>query len=155
MKKDSGFVNFHIPTIVGVSLFHFPRIDNRKVIRIKQLFMGEGIGRTLNNMNRKNSHYQTKPKLLGQVKRVMRTRNYSPRTIQTYVQWIKRFVLFHHMTHPSQMGKKEIGDFLTYLAVEGNVSPSIQNQALQAILFLFRDVLEEPVGWIDTIKRPH
>lgn len=87
MRKDPGFVNSDILTIVRVSLYHFPGIDNRKVIRIKQLSMGDGISRILNNMNRKNPHYQTKPKLLEQVKRVMRTRNYSPRTIKILYQY--------------------------------------------------------------------
>lgn len=85
---------------------------------------------------------------------VMRTRNYSPRTIKTYVQWMKRYILFHNKTHPEKMGEKEIGLFLMYLAVKKNVSPSTQNQALQAILFLYKDVLEKKVGWIKNIKRP-
>ena len=79
----------------------------------------------------------------------MRTRNYSPRTITTYVQWIKRFILFHNKTHPADMGKEEIRTFLTYLAVEQNAAPSTQNQALQALLFLYRDVLESPA-----VRRP-
>ncbi len=85
----------------------------------------------------------------------MRTRNYSPRTIATYVQWIKRFILFHNKTHPDDMGKEEVRAFLAYLAVEKNVAPSTQNQALQALLFLYREVLESPVSWIDQIPRPH
>ena len=95
-----------------------------------------------------------KPKLLDQVRTVMRTRNYSPRTIKTYVQWIKRFILFHNKNHPLNMGKEEVRAFLTFLAVDKNVAPSTQNQALQALLFLYRDVLETPMGWIDDIPRP-
>ena len=93
-------------------------------------------------MDGKNSEYHTKSKLLTQVKWAMRTRNYSPRTITTYVQWIKRFILFHNKTHPTEMGKGEVRTFLTYLAVEQNVAPSTQNQALQALLFQYRDVPE-------------
>ena len=89
------------------------------------------------NIDGKNSEYHTMPKLLEQVKRAMRTRNYRPRTITTYIQWIKRFVLFHNKTHPADMGKVEVRTFLTYLAVEQNVAPSTQNQALQALLFFF------------------
>ena len=65
-----------------------------------------------NNMDGKNSEYHTKPKLLEQVKRAMRTRNYSPRTITTYVQWIKRFILFHNKTHPDDMVKEEVSSLL-------------------------------------------
>ncbi|MFB0515493.1 MAG: integron integrase [Candidatus Neomarinimicrobiota bacterium] len=105
-------------------------------------------------MDGKNSEYHTKPKLLEQVKWSMRTSNYSPRTITTYVQWIKRFILFSNKIHPAELCREEIRGFLTYLAVERNVSPSTQHQALQALLFLYRDVLESPAGWIDNIQRP-
>ena len=67
---------------------------------------------------------------------------------------MKRYILFHNKTHPEKMGEEGIGAFLTYLAVKKNVSPSTQNQALQAILFLYKDVLEKKVGWIKNIKRP-
>ncbi|MBA7690213.1 hypothetical protein ES703_98737 [subsurface metagenome] len=93
-------------------------------------------------------------RLLEQVKRAMRTRNYSPRTITICIQWIKRFILFHNKTRSADMGKEEVRSFLTYLAVEKNVAPSTQNQTLQALLFLYRDVLESPAGWIDNILRP-
>ena len=116
-------------------------------------------------MNGQNSQYHSntisvqpmepdKPKLLDQVRTVMRTRNYSPRTIKTYVQWIKRFILFHNKNHPRNMGKEEARAFLTFLAVDKNVAPSTQNQALQALLLLYRDVLESPMGCIDDIPRP-
>ena len=85
----------------------------------------------------------------------MRTRHYRPRTIGAYVQWTRGFILFHNKTHPAELGKEEIGGFLTYLAVERDVSPSTQNQALKALLLLSRDVVQTPVGWIDDIPRQH
>ena len=80
----------------------------------------------------------TKPKLLDQVREVIRTKHYSFRTEQAYVFWNKRFIFFHKKRHPKEMGEKEINEFLTYLAVKENVSASTQNQALCAIVFLYR-----------------
>jgi site-specific recombinase XerD len=69
------------------------------------------------------------------------------------VQWIKRFILFHNKTHPLQIGKMEVEAFLTWFAVERKVSPSTQNQALQAILFLYRKILEIELPWLDDVVR--
>lgn len=98
----------------------------------------------------------SKPKLLDQVRHTVRRRNYSYRTEQSYVQWIKRFILFHDKRHPSTMGREEVSQFITHLAVEGNVAASTQNQALSAILFLYNQVLEQPIGHIDVLwaKKP-
>ncbi len=68
--------------------------------------------------------------ILDQVRNVIRLKHYSLRTEQTYLQWIKRFILFNGKRHPSYMGEKEISDFLTHLAIKGKVSASTQNQAL-------------------------
>ncbi|MGH7960736.1 MAG: integron integrase [Candidatus Binatia bacterium] len=98
------------------------------------------------------------PKLLDQVRAAIRTRHYSLRTEEAYVQWTKRFILFHGKRHPREMGEKEISQFLTALAVNGHVSASTQNQALYALLFLYRHVLNQNVGWLDDVvraKRPH
>lgn len=81
------------------------------------------------------------PRLLDQVRNKIRLKHYSIRTEQAYVRWIKRFILFHNKKHPSNMGKPEIEAFLSYLAVKRRVSSSTQNQAFNAILFLYRDVL--------------
>jgi site-specific recombinase XerD len=81
------------------------------------------------------------PKLLDRVRQVMRFKHYSYRTEQAYVDWIRRFILFHGKRHPQEMGAQEIEAFLTHLAVHENVAASTQNQALQAILFLYREVL--------------
>lgn len=98
-----------------------------------------------------------KPKLLDQVRHVLRFRHYSYQTEKTYVHWIKRFIFFHHKRHPREMGKAEVERFLTALAVERHVSAATQNQALNALLFLYRNVLALELGWLNDIvhaKRP-
>ncbi len=97
-----------------------------------------------------------KPKLLDQVRHAIRLKNYAYATEQNYVQWIKRFILFHDKQHPNTMGRAEVEAFLKHLAVEGNVAGSTQNQALSALLFLYGVVLERPVGHVDVMwaKKP-
>lgn len=92
------------------------------------------------------------PKLLDQVRHRLRTRHYAIRTEEAYVQWIRRYILFHGKRHPNEMGAAEVGAFLTHLAVDGNVAASTQNQALAAILFLYRDVLEIDLPRIDSVR---
>lgn len=84
-------------------------------------------------------------KLLDRLRDRIRLKNYSYRTEQSYVGWTRRYILFHNKRHPAEMGRPEIESFLTHLAVDRNVAPSTQNQALHAILFLYREVLEQPV----------
>jgi hypothetical protein len=79
---------------------------------------------------------QPPKKLLDQMKDALRTRNYSYRTEQSYIEWARRYILFHDKRHPAEMDAPEIQDFITYLAVEKKVAASTQNQALSAILFL-------------------
>ena len=93
------------------------------------------------------------PKLLDQVREAIRTRHYSRRTEESYVAWIRRFILFHGKRHPSEMGRSEISRFLSSLAVEAKVSASTQNQALSALLFLYRDVLRRDVGELEDVVR--
>jgi integron integrase len=95
----------------------------------------------------------TQPRLLGRVRLAMEARHYSPRTIATYRQWVLRFVRHHGLRHPEEMGGKEINTFLTHLAVGEQVSASTQNQALAALLFLYRDVLQREVGELDGVIR--
>jgi integron integrase len=83
---------------------------------------------------------------LGRVSEVIRTRGYSIRTEKSYIPWVKRFILFHGKRHPGELGEAEVAAFLTHLAVERNVSPSTQNQALNALVFLYRYVLNRPLG---------
>ncbi|MCH8341743.1 MAG: integron integrase [Chloroflexi bacterium] len=95
--------------------------------------------------------------LLDRVRQSIRLKNYSIRTEQAYVSWVRRFILFHDKRHPRQMGSAEVERFLSHLAVERNVSASTQNQALSALLFLYREVLKKELEYpIDSIraKRP-
>ena len=94
-----------------------------------------------------------KPRLLDRVRNKIRVKHYSIRTEQAYVDWIRRFILFHGKRHPEQMGAKEIETFLSHLAVDRNVAASTQNQALSAILFLYREVLETELPWLENVTR--
>jgi len=82
-------------------------------------------------------------KLLDQVRETLRLRHYSRATEKTYVFWVRRYILFHHKRHPLEMGEREVEEFLTYLAVKQMVAASTQNQAFNALLFLYRRVLEK------------
>ena len=98
------------------------------------------------------------PKLLEQVRETMRARHYSLRTEETYLSWMKRFILLHGKRHPREMGGQEVQQFLSHLAVEGHVAASTQSQALSAILFLYQQVLKQAIGWMDEVvraKQPH
>jgi integron integrase len=95
----------------------------------------------------------SKPRLLDQVRELIRIRHYSGRTEAAYVQWIRRFILFHGKRHPSEMGAPELTAFLSDLAIRRNVAASTQNQALNAILFLYRDVLKITLPWLDEVQR--
>jgi len=79
------------------------------------------------------------------VRDAIRLKHYAYRTEQTYVQWIRRYILFHNKRHPNQMGVPEIEAFLTHLAVQEHVAASTQNQALSTLLFLYREVLFLPL----------
>ncbi len=91
-------------------------------------------------------------KLLDQVRDAIRLKHYSYRTEQTYVGWIRRYILFHNKQHPKEMGNAEVEAFLTHLAGEGHVSASTQNQALSALLFLYREVLQKDFGRVDAVR---
>jgi len=95
-------------------------------------------------------------KLLDQVRDAIRLKHYSYRTEQAYVGWIKRYIYFHDVRHPSEMGAPEVESFLTHLAVKDHVAASTQNQALSALLFLYREVLHQELGPVDALraKRP-
>ena len=92
-------------------------------------------------------------KLLERMRGVLRVGHYSIRTERSYLDWAKRFIVFHGKRHPDQMGKREVEAFLTHLAVDRRVSPATQNQALNAILFLYRRVLEVELPWLDNVVR--
>jgi integron integrase len=96
---------------------------------------------------------QQQPKLLDRVRDAIRTRHYSPRTEQAYVHWIRRYIFFHGVRHPADMGKQELNAFLSHLAVKEHVSASTQTQALSALVFLYRHVLERDIGLLEGVVR--
>ncbi len=99
-----------------------------------------------------------KPRLLDQVREAVRARHYSCRTEKAYIHWIKRYIFFHGKRHPAELGASEVTAFLTSLAVHDKVAASTQNQALSALLFLYREVLSVELPWLADIiiraKRP-
>ena len=94
-----------------------------------------------------------KPKLLAQVRTTIRLKHYSLRTEQAYVDWIKRFILFHQKRYPASMGPEEVRAFLSHLATVQQVASSTQRQALSAIVFLYREIMGREMGWVDNIER--
>lgn len=98
------------------------------------------------------------PRLLDRVRAAVRLRHYSRRTEKAYIAWIRRYIVFHGKRHPADLGAPEVTRFLSSLATNGQVAASTQNQALSALLFLYRDVLDVELPWLDGIvraKRPH
>ncbi len=93
------------------------------------------------------------PRLLDQVSDAIRRRHYSYRTEESYIRWIKRFVLFSGKRHPRELGAPEVTAFLSHLARDRNIAAATQNQALAALLFLYREVLGQPLPWLDQIER--
>jgi integron integrase len=96
---------------------------------------------------------RNKPKLLDQVRDVIRRKHFSIRTEQAYVDWIRRFILFHNKRHPAEMAEQELTEFLTHLARDVHVAASTQNQALSALLFLYKEVLRQEIGWLSNVQR--
>jgi|LGVE01.1.fsa_nt_gb integrase len=116
------------------------------------------IGLNMNHLSQNTPYYNkaytsSKPRLLDQVRNRIRLKHYSIRTEQSYIHWIKRFIFFHNKRHPKEMGHIEVGEFLTHLAVQRKVSASTQNQALNAIVFLYHEVLGQELGEIGSFQR--
>lgn len=96
---------------------------------------------------------KNRPRLLDQLRNVIRLRHYSYRTEQSYAYWTRRFVHFHKLKHPAEMGETEVADFLSFLALDRNVAVATQDQALNALVFLYRHVLEKPLGDLPGVRR--
>jgi integron integrase len=92
-------------------------------------------------------------KLLDQVREAVRTRHYSIRTDEAYIRWVREYILFSGKRHPSELGAREVSAFVSHLAVERKVAASTQTQAFSALLFLYREVLALPIGWVDDVER--
>ncbi|KAB8333686.1 integron integrase [Scytonema tolypothrichoides VB-61278] len=93
-----------------------------------------------------------KPRLLDQAREVLRRLHYSRRTEESYIGWMRRYILFHHKRHPAEMGAPEVEAFLTDLAVTQQVAASTQNQALSALLFLYAEVLRQPLDVVHAVR---
>lgn len=104
-------------------------------------------------MSAENTPAPSSPKLLDQLRDRIRVKHYSIRTETQYVQWVRRFILFHDKRHPRDLGAADVEAFLTHLAVGGNVAAATQNQALSALLFLYREVLGIELPWLDNVTR--
>ncbi len=94
------------------------------------------------------------PKLLDQVRHAIRIRHYSIRTEDSYVYWVRAYIRFHGLRHPRELGAREVTDFLSHLATERDVAAATQQQALSALLFLYRHVLEIELPWLNDLVRP-
>jgi len=90
---------------------------------------------------------------LDQVRAAIRTRHYSIRTEEAYIRWIREYIIFFDKRHPSRLGAKDISVFISHLAVNRDVAASTQNQDLSALLFLYREVLDQPVEWVEDVVR--
>ena len=108
-------------------------------------------------MNAPDATGSTKSLLLDRIRDKIRLKHYSIRTETAYVDWVRRFVLFHHRRHPRELGPEHVEAFLSHLAVQRNVAASTQNQAKSALLFLYKEVLGSELPWLDNVesaKRP-
>jgi integron integrase len=132
-------------------------MENAKVCTLNA-FRSESFGPLSSTRSVSLTSSPPKIKLLDQVREAIRMRHYSYMTEKAYVGWIKRFIFFHNKRHPAEMGDAEIGRFLSSLATDSHVSASTQNQALNALLFLYRGVLGKDIGYIGGVvraKSPH
>lgn len=105
-------------------------------------------------MDANSSSKSGAPKLLDQVRHAIRLRHYSIRTEQAYVYWIANFIRFNGMRHPREMGAREVTAYLSHLAAERDVAAATQQQALSALLFLYKAVLEIDLPWLSDLVRP-
>ncbi|MBU0560882.1 MAG: phage integrase N-terminal SAM-like domain-containing protein [Bacteroidetes bacterium] len=104
-------------------------------------------------MNSTNKIAQNKPKLLVQLKLDLRRKNYSIKTEEAYTKWVKEYVIYSGTQHPSSLNKSHVEKFLTYLAVTRRVSASTQNQALSALLYLYKNIIKTEIGWLQDVIR--
>ncbi len=132
--------------MIGVHLHGTPSISYQPASEGTQLTFAHAVHET-------SPAEPPKPRLLDRVRIALRTRHYSRRTEKAYVAWIRRYILFHTKRHPLDIGAPEITRFLNALAVDANVAASTQNQALSALLFLYREVLDLDVPWLDDLVR--
>ena len=100
-----------------------------------------------------NSEPPRAPRLLEQLRDAIRRKHYSYRTEETYIHWVRRFIYFSGKRHPATLGEAEVTAFLNYLARERTVAAATQNQALSALLFLYKEVISQPLPWLNELER--
>jgi integrase len=122
-------------------------------VRLFLAFKGEGAVKSRIDPRVSNAPGPGKAKLLDRVREAIRLKHYSLRTEHAYIDWIKRFILFHGKQHPGMLGGEAVREFLSDLASSKNVAASRQNQAFSALLFLYREVLKQELPWIADIER--
>lgn len=115
--------------------------------------MSEESDRSVGAVVSSNGAETGRPRLLRQVHEAIRRNYFSRRTEEAYAHWIKRFIYFHGRRHPASLGEPEMTAFLNHLAAERKVAASTQNQALPALLFLYKEVLGQELGWLDGLTR--
>ncbi len=106
----------------------------------------------MTNESYDNGQKQNRPKILTRLRNKIRLKGYSYSTEKNYVKWVKEYIIFHRKTHPENLGEENVKEFLTYLVNQRRVSPSTQNQALCAIIFLYRNVLDNPEFYVDKVE---
>ena len=128
---------------------------NRNLSDLYRTQNAAGINLKYNKTSPAEIKKENKPKLLDEVRIDMRTKHYSQKTVECYLSWIKQYIIFNNKTHPEKMGEAEIRKFLNYLAITRHVSASTQNQALQAILYLYKNIIKKEIGWLENLIRAH
>ena len=139
-----------IPLTCLSGILGLPSAPNKRIAMVHKIGRDPSSAQTISDSN---SAAQNKPRLMDQIRSAIRVRHYSRRTEEAYLGWIRRFIVFHGKRHPAEMGAEEITRFLSSLAMDRHVSASTQNQALSAILFLYRYVLNQEVPWLDDLVR--
>ena len=139
-----------------------PRTDEA-VSHLLTLFAGETVdvetslrvatGQNPGHTSEVHTEIASSQALPNQVRQAIRRKHYSHKTEEAYVGWIKRFVFFHHKRHPAEMAEQELGQYLSHLATRSHVSASTQNQSLNAVLFLYREVLGKEIGYVNGVVR--
>lgn len=142
------------PTLVGVNMI-LDKVDKPACYANLMIVRARLVQYPVSPMDTpENSRPSARPpRLLDQLRDRIRLKHYSRRTELAYVQWVKRYIHFHGKRHPAELGKAEVEAFLTSLAVDRNVAASTQSQALSALLFLYREVLNLDLSWLSQVTR--
>jgi integron integrase len=150
LSEVGGFLDY-LQGPGGATLFEVAEA-NQALRFLYAIVLGKPLDGLLTSAGLPEAENHAAPKLLDQMRHVLRVRHYARRTEDSYVDWARRYILYHQKRHPAAMGTSEVGTFLTHLAVEGNVSVSTQSQALNALVFLYKQVLGIDLGRLDHVR---